>query len=213
MLIIFDLDGTLLNSIQDLSNATNYALQTCGYPLRTTAECLQFVGSGVSKLLERALPQGKQTPEHIASLRPFFIHYYNTHFTDCTFPYPGMKQTLCALKARGHQLAVASNKYHAATQKTIAHFFPDISFAVVLGQRDGAPVKPNPAIVEEILKTTKTAKEECLYVGDSDVDMQTARNAGVKSCAALWGFRPREVLEAFTPDFLIERPEDLLKII
>ena len=212
MLYIFDLDGTLLNTIKDISNAVNHALESCGYPHRTAQECLQFVGDGASKLLERSLPIGKQTPDRITSLRPFFKNYYNAHFADFTTPYPGIEQTLCALTKRGCQLAVASNKYHAVTQKIIAHFFPNISFAAVLGQREGFPTKPNPAIVEEILRKTGVPKQRCLYVGDSDVDMQTARNAGVRACGVTWGFRSRDTLEIFAPDFLIEQPKELLKI-
>lgn len=213
MLFIFDLDGTLLNTIQDLSNAVNHALESCGWPHRTVQECLQFVGNGASKLLERSLPPGKQTAAHIDALRPFFKNYYNEHFADFTTPYPGMEQTLRALETRGCLLAVASNKYHAVTQEVIAHFFPRVSFAAVLGQREGFPTKPNPAIVEEILRQTGIPKTQCIYVGDSDVDMQTARNAGVRSCGVAWGFRPREALEVFAPEFLIERPEELLDII
>lgn len=212
MLFIFDLDGTLLNTIKDISNAVNHALESCGWPRRTEQECLQFVGNGTSKLLERSLPPGEQTAARIDSLRPFFKNYYNAHLTDFTTPYPGIKQTLRALVANGNSLAVASNKYHVATQKIIAHFFPETAFVAVLGQREGVPTKPNPTIVEEILQKMHTPKEQCIYVGDSDVDMQTARNAGVRACGVGWGFRSRDVLATFSPEFLIDRPDELLKI-
>ena len=213
MLVIFDLDGTLLNTIQDLSAAVNHALKSCGWPQRTQQECLQFVGNGAAKLLERSLPPGKQTPAEINKLRPFFEKYYNDHLADFTTPYPGMIETLHALVSRGCLLAVASNKYHIATQKIIAHFFPDISFVAVLGQREGVPTKPNPAIVEEILQQAGTLKKQCIYVGDSDVDIQTARNGGVRACGVTWGFRSQETLKALSPEFLIRRPEELLDII
>lgn len=212
MLFIFDLDGTLLNTIQDLCAAVNYALGSCGWPQRTQQECLQFVGNGAAKLLERSLPPGKQTPAEINKLRPFFEKYYNGHLSDFTTPYPGIEQTLRILAARGNLLAVASNKYHIATQKIIAHFFPETAFVAVLGQREGVPTKPNPAIVQEILQQTHTPKEQCICVGDSDVDMQTARNAGVRACGVTWGFRSRDVLATFSPEFLIDRPDELLKI-
>lgn len=212
MLIIFDLDGTLLNTIKDLSNAVNHALKARGWPPRTEQECLQFVGNGISKLLERSLPREHQIPTEVAALRPIFVSYYNAHLADYTTPYPGIEKTLCALQARGEKLAVLSNKYQEATEKIVSHFFPKISFVAVLGQQENVPTKPNPTAVEKILRLTNIPKEQCVYVGDSDVDMQTARNAGVCACAVTWGFRSRETLAAFAPKYIIERPEELIQI-
>jgi len=213
MLVIFDLDGTLLNTIRDLSNAANYALAQNGYPVRQEAECLQFVGNGITKLLERALPQEKKTVQYVDKIRPSFLSYYDKHLTDYTTAYEGISALLHTLKNRSVKLAVASNKYHDATCRLIQHFFPDISFQAVLGQREGCPVKPNPQIVEEILHLCGETKQTCLYVGDSDVDMQTAQNAGVKACGVTWGFRTREVLSSYQPDYLIDFPRQLLTII
>lgn len=213
MLVIFDLDGTLLNTIRDLSCAVNYSLRTNGYPVRSEEECLQFVGNGISKLLERALPKGEKTPENVQKLRTDFLSYYNTHLTDFTTIYDGISVVLSSLHAQKIQLAVASNKYHAATCRLMQHFFSAISFTAVLGQRDNCPTKPNPQIVEEILRMSHATKETCLYVGDSEVDMQTAKNAGVKVCGVTWGFRSREILAAHQPDYLIDAPQELLGII
>ena len=213
MLVLFDLDGTLLDTIQDLTAATNYALRSGFFPLRTEKECLQFVGNGVHKLLERALPLHVQTAAQVEKIYPAFLSYYNEHLFDFTKPYPGICATLSGLQAKGIELAVASNKYQAAVEKIISHFFPTISFVAIFGQRTGIPTKPNPTVVNEILAQTCTARKDCLYVGDSEVDMQTARNASVKSCAVTWGFRSRLSLEKYKPDYLIDQPDQLLQII
>lgn len=209
MLVIFDLDGTLLNTIDDLAAAANHALSACGFPARSVEECRQFVGNGVAKLLERALPLGHKTPENLAAMRTAFFAYYDEHLADKTHPYSGITQLLTTLQKRGVKLAVASNKYQRATERLIKHFFPQITFAAVLGQRENIPVKPHPQIVEDILALAHETHAHTLYVGDSDVDMQTAQNAGVKACAVTWGFRSREVLAAYQPFALIDHPQDL----
>lgn len=213
MLVIFDLDGTLLNTLDDLSAATNHALTVCGFPARSVGECCGLVGNGVGKLLERALPDGEKTSENIARMKLAFFTYYDAHLTDFTRPYPGILETLSALQTRGIKLAVASNKYQAATFKLMTHFFPQITFAAVLGQQEGLPVKPHPHMVEHILQVTEESAPRTLYVGDSDVDMQTAQNAGVKACGVTWGFRSREVLAACHPAYLIDSPKQLLEIV
>ncbi len=210
MLVIFDLDGTLLNTLQDLSHAANHALQTCGFSPISVEECCQFVGNGVTKLLERALPSGQQTPANVARLKQSFFTYYNTHLTDFTRPYPGIVEVLSALQTRGVKLAVASNKYQTATERLIQHFFPKILFVSVWGQRESIPLKPHPQVVQSIMATAGETVAHTLYVGDSEVDMQTAQNAGVKACGVTWGFRSREALAAFYPDYLIDTPRQLL---
>ncbi|MGN0016724.1 MAG: HAD family hydrolase [Candidatus Avelusimicrobium sp.] len=210
---IFDLDGTLLNTIADLASAANHALEALGFPRRAEEECIQFVGNGVTKLLERALPEGSKTPGQVERMREEFFKYYDEHLWDATFVYPGMTELLDALQARGVMLAVASNKYQSATERLVKHFFPQIQFLDVLGQRDGVPVKPDPDIVYELLLSAGAKKEDVLYVGDSDVDMQTAKNAGVRVCAVTWGFRTRELLETFHPDFITDNPQDILTMI
>lgn len=213
MLIIFDLDGTLLNTLDDLADAVNYALWEYGFAPRSTEECCNFAGNGVSKLMERALPENARTPDNLARMCELFFNYYNAHLWDKTKPYAGMKGILEALQARGIKLAVASNKYQSATERLIQHFFPQISFVAVLGQRKNVPVKPHPQIVEDILVVAGESRENTLYIGDSDVDMQTAQNAGVKACGATWGFRSREVLAACGPDYMIDTPQELVNLV
>lgn len=212
-LIIFDLDGTLLNTIADLAQSTNYALRVLGYPMRKDSDYPFMVGNGINKLFERALPEGEKTEENVLRVRREFIPYYDVHNADKSRPYPGIPELLEQLQAKGIRLAVASNKYQAATAKLIAHYFPEIRFVAVLGQREGVNVKPDPAIVEDILAIARTDKEDVLYVGDSGVDMQTAINAGVESCGVTWGFRPRTELEAFHPAHIADRAEEILGFI
>ena len=213
MLIVFDLDGTLLNTIADLTDAVNYALRVHRFPPRNQTQCLQFVGNGVTKLVERALPEGARSSSIVTDVRDSFSAYYNAHLTDKTTIYPGIEEILSALQKRQIKIAVASNKYQTATEKIITHFFPQIPFAAILGQREGVSVKPDPTIVYDILQRTGEDKTRCLYVGDSDVDMQTARNAGIRSCAVTWGFRSRKLLTGCHPDYVIDRPEELLNIL
>ena len=212
MLVIFDLDGTLLNTIDDLASAANAALSACNLPTRSVEQCRQFVGNGVSKLLERALPKEKQDPALLSRMHEAFFTYYDAHLADRTCPYVGIGDLLQALQMRKIKMAVASNKYQRATQWLVEHFFPSIHFSAVLGQRDNIPVKPHPQIVQDILATAQENPAFCVYVGDSDVDMQTARNAGVKACAITWGFRTRELLRTYEPAYLIDRPADLLML-
>lgn len=207
---VFDLDGTLLNTIADLAQAANHALEALGFPRRAQDECVQFVGNGVTKLLERALPEGEKTPANVERMREAFFEYYDAHLWDATTVYFGVAELLASLQARGVLLAVASNKYQSATERLVRHFFPQIKFLEVLGQREGFPVKPDPDIVHQILLSAGAQKEDVLYIGDSDVDMQTAQNAGVRVCAVTWGFRSRELLETFHPDFITDTPQDIL---
>ncbi len=209
-LVIFDLDGTLLNTIADLAAATNQALARLGYPTHPESAYLRFVGNGIMKLFERALPGGQRNAEQVQRMRDLFVPYYNAHGADLTRPYDAITGVLEQLQARGIKLAVASNKYQAATEQLIKHYFPHIHFEAVLGQQDGRPTKPDPLFVEEILQRTGVAKSDTLYVGDSDVDMQTARNSGVAACAVTWGFRTREELAAYQPTYLIDTPADIL---
>lgn len=193
-LVIFDLDGTLLDTVADLAGATNQALARCGYPTHPVEAYYQFVGNGINKLFARALPAEHSTEEEVMRIRALFVPYYNEHNADCSRPYPGVVELLAALQERGVKLAVASNKYHEATLKLVRHFFPDIRFASIYGQREGVPIKPAPDVVYDILRDTGVAPEQVLYVGDSGVDMLTASNAGVESVGVSWGFRSIEEL-------------------
>lgn len=208
-LVIFDLDGTLINTIADLSAAVNHALEQCGYPTHTVDEVRSFVGNGIGKLLERSLPVSEHSHAQLVRLREEFLAYYNEHNADLSKPYPGVADMLLRLQGRGLLLAVASNKYQAATEKLVAHYFPHVRFAKVCGQREGIPTKPHPMVVGEILDAVCVDRADALYVGDSDVDMQTAINAGVDAVAVAWGFRPRTELESFHPLAVIDTAEEL----
>lgn len=210
---MFDLDGTLLNTIADLAGATNYALEKLNCPTHPQEAYFHFVGNGISKLFERALPPAARTAENIQKMRALFVPYYDVHKTDKTAPYDGIAELLRELLKRQIKLAVASNKYQAATQQLMAHYFEDIPFAAVCGQREGLPTKPDPLLVKYIMRQVGVTADDTLYVGDSDVDMQTAQNAGVDACAVLWGFRSREELSAYRPVLLAEKPSDILRLV
>lgn len=212
-LVIFDLDGTLLNTIDDLATGANHALSVLGYPTHDAATIRSFVGNGINKLLERALPEGEKTEENILRMRSVFIPYYDEHKADLTVPYEGVPELLVRLQYDGVQLAVASNKYQAATEKLVAHFFPNINFVKVLGQRSDVPIKPDPAIVTDILQVARVSRDAVLYVGDSGVDMLTALNAQVDAVGVTWGFRPKLELSTFPSLGLIDKAEELLNYI
>ncbi len=212
-LVIFDLDGTLLNTIADLGAACNQALSHFHYPTHELADYPRLVGNGVNNLIRRALPEGERTEENVQRLRTVFVPYYDEHNCVFTKPYEGIVEVLNALRERGIRLAVASNKYQAATQRIVAHFFPN-TFDCVLGEREGIARKPDPQIVTDILAEISVSdKNEVLYVGDSDVDMQTAKNAHLRSIGCAWGFCTEETLRAEHPTILIHKPEEILRII
>lgn len=212
-LIIFDLDGTLINTIADLGACTNYALEKLGYPTHDIESYKFRVGNGINNLFRRSLPEGEKTDENVLRVRREFIPYYNAHNTDLSRPYPGMVELLEALQTEGILLAVASNKYQEATTKIIGELYPSIRFSAVLGQREGINIKPDPQIVFDILQATGVEKADVLYVGDSGVDMQTGLNAGVETCGVTWGFRPRTELEPFHPQHIVDSVEELRQII
>ncbi|MBQ8606873.1 MAG: HAD family hydrolase [Bacteroidaceae bacterium] len=212
-LAIFDLDGTLLNTIADLAQSTNQALSLCGYPTHPIEAYRFFVGNGINKLFERALPEDARNEENILRIRTHFIPYYDEHNADLSRPYPGITELLLNLQEKGIKIAVASNKYQRATLKLITHYFPKIQFASIFGQREQIPIKPHPQIVLDILSQTGFTKEETIYIGDSGVDMQTANNAQVESIGVTWGFRPQSELEQFHPNHIVSTTEEILSII
>lgn len=212
-LVIFDLDGTLLDTVGDLAGACNDLLAAHGYPTHAQQEYYYFVGNGINKLIERALPRDIASPEAAAALRPEFVGLYQSRITRLTEPYEGIRELLAELRRRGIGLAVASNKYQEGTRELVSHFFADMEFRAVFGQRDGVPVKPDPAVVREIMTITKTEAGEVLYVGDSGVDMQTARNAGVRSAGVTWGFRPRAELESCGACRIVDSPAEILELL
>lgn len=207
------MDGTILNTIEDLANAANHALKQFDFPQHPVDSYRFFVGSGVNILLERALPEPHKNQDAVAMLKHEFLKYYYIHAEDSTKPYVGIPELLSKLHQQGFQLAIASNKMHDATVEMAKRYFPEIPFLTVLGQREGIPVKPHPIIVDEIVKTAGVTKDETLYVGDSDIDAATAINAGVNFVGVLWGFRPQAELEAAGATQFVEYPKDIEKLV
>jgi phosphoglycolate phosphatase len=213
-LLIFDLDGTLLDTIADMAESSNYALTKCGFPTHEISAYRFFIGNGINKLFERILPEGEKNQENIVRLRKYFLDHYEIHNSELTVPYTGITELLLKLQTAGIMIAVASNKYHKATEKLVKHFFPEIQFVAIFGQREGIAVKPDPTIVHDILALAKVDKsEEVLYIGDSGVDMQTAQNAGVDACGVTWGFRPRAELMKLSPRYIVDKAEEISTIV
>ena len=215
MIIIFDLDGTLINTIDDLGQACNYALSACGFPTHKIEDYPRLVGNGINKLIERALPEEHRNEATVLRLREHFVPFYDQHNCDLTRPYDGIPELLQTLKAAGHTWAVASNKYQAATEKIVAHYFPN-TFDVVLGEREGIPRKPDPQIVWDIihrLSPLTSNLSPIYYIGDSLVDAATARAANLPFVACTWGFCTKEQLLTVTPDHMVNHPLDILILI
>lgn len=212
-LVIFDLDGTLLNTISDLAAATNQALRFYNYSTHSDDAYRFFVGDGINKLFERALPEHERNEENILKIRNKFIPYYNEHGTDLSKPYKGIVELLKEIESRNIMLAVASNKYQSATEELVNHYFGNIKFIAILGQREGIPPKPNPTIVEDIINVAGVEKKDILYVGDTNIDMRTAKNAGVDAVGVTWGFRPKEELASHNPFALVDNAEEILNLL
>lgn len=207
---VFDLDGTLLDTLGDLAASTNYALRTHGMPEHSLDDVRRFVGNGVRVLMERAVPQGAENPQFEAAFLTFRTHYMQ-HSLDTTKPYDGILETLEALKAEGCRLAVVSNKMMAATQELCRHFFRD-TIEVAIGEHEaqGIRKKPAPDTVNEAFRQLGVGKERAVYVGDSDVDILTARNSGLPCISVLWGFRDRDFLIQHGAETFISAPSELL---
>ena len=204
---IFDLDGTLLSTLADLAASTNYALRTHHMPERSLDEVRRFVGNGVKKLMERAIPDGLNNPLFEETFATFRQHYM-PHTLDTTQPYPGIMQLLEQLKAEGKNIAVVSNKFYAATRELCRHFFGDL-VPVAIGEREDIRKKPAPDTVIEALRELGVDKEGAVYIGDSDVDIMTAKNSGMPCVSVLWGFRDKEFLLEHGATTLILKPEEM----
>lgn len=209
--VILDLDGTLLNTLGDLRAATNHALEVRGLPPHSMEEIRQFIGNGIRLLICRAMPEGTPEAEIDAALDDFKA-YYAAHIHDRTVPYDGIPQLLTALKKRGIQVAVLSNKIDSASQQLIEYFFPGKT-DVVFGEHVGVPRKPDPTSCRMVMQQLGVQPEQVLYVGDSGTDMQTAKNAGLYAVGVTWGFRSKEVLLKYGADVLVHRPEQILQIL
>ena len=205
---IFDLDGTLLSTLNDLASSTNYALRWAGMPERTIEEVRMFVGNGVKLLMERAIPEGVNNPKFEETYAKFREHYME-HNLDTTRPYDGVPELLHELKRRGKHLAIVSNKFYAATQDLAKHFFPD-TIEVAIGERENIRKKPAPDTVLEALRQLNVSKEDAVYIGDSDVDIMTAKNSGLPCISVLWGFRDKDFLIEHGGSLFVEKPVEIL---
>ena len=206
-LVIFDLDGTLLNTLEDLTDSVNYVLWKHGYPERTREEVRSFVGDGIHKLMERSLPEGT-LPFVVEECFQEFIPYYKVHCADKTRPYEGIPELLGRLRAAGTRVAVVSNKADYAAKELCSRYFPG-TFDEVVGERMGIHRKPAPDSVHEVIRLLGVSKEETVYIGDSDVDVQTAKNAGIDGIFVAWGFKGEEFLRKAGAEKIVTTPEEI----
>lgn len=209
--VIFDMDGTILNTLEDLKNATNYSLRQFGMPERSLEEVRMFVGNGIRKLVERAVPAG--TPkEKIDQILDVFLEYYEIHSADNTSPYPGILELVEKLKKSGIKTAVSTNKADVPAQELGREYFNGI-FDLIVGQQDGFKVKPAPDSVNKILSILDIQKKDAIYIGDSDVDVQTAKNSGLDFIGVSWGFRGREFLEKNGAKNIVDNANEILDLV
>ena len=208
--ILFDLDGTLLNTIDDLADAANWVCAQNGWPTFSVETYKHFVGNGIPKLVERFSPESARTPEQLAATLAAFSAWYDAHKEDKTAPYPGMAELLDALQAEGIQTAVFSNKADEFCGKIVEHYFGKGKFTVIRGSRKGVPTKPDPAGVYALMQDIGADPKTTLFIGDSDVDILTGHNAHLPAMGVLWGFRSEAELTAVGADALARTPEDIL---
>lgn len=207
---IFDLDGTILDTLDDLRNAVNFAMRSKEYPERTVDEVRSFIGNGIRVLIKRAVPQGTGEEDYEQALE-IFTKYYLEHIADCTKPYDGIIDVINELKSKGCKTAVVSNKAHFAAQAVVKDFFGDI-FDEVVGKKDKFPSKPEPDSLLYTIGLLGCEKENCIYIGDSDVDVMTAHNAGIECIGVTWGNRDEDVLVESGAEYIAHIPSDILKI-
>ena len=210
--VIFDLDGTLLNTLDDLTDAGNWVCRNHGWPTHTTEEFKQFVGNGLAKMVERFAPTDWKTPDKVQELLNELMPYYNEHKADKTAPYAGMTQVLEQLKAAGVTVAVLTNKAHELAGPVVESYYPGL-VPTVQGAIPGAPTKPDPTLLHQLMEQIGADRDKTLFVGDSNVDIRTAKNGGLISCGVLWGFRSRRELETEGADHIVETPEELADLI
>ena len=210
--VIFDLDGTLLNTLEDLAQACNWVCRRHGWPTYAVEDYKRFVGNGAPKLLERVAPPECLTPELAKQTLEEFTDYYTAHKSDKTTVYAGMPRTLEQLKQAGITLAVLTNKPDVAAGPVVERYYPGV-FDLIQGALPEYPTKPDPTLLYLLMDRIGAKRETTLFVGDSDVDIQTAKNGGLYSCGVLWGFRTRQELEREGAGHIIERPEELLDLI
>ena len=211
--IAFDLDGTLVNSLEDLADASNHTLKDLGFPVHDVNEYRYFVGSGVSKLFERALPEGHKDEATVAEARKIFEEYYSHCYCNRTIPYELVAELLDELKDAHYRLAVVTNKPDAFAKNILKTLFPCIEFDFVKGASDELPKKPDPFLLKQCMEELHMKPEDCIYCGDSDVDVAFAHNAGIPAAGAAWGFRGMDELEAAGADYIINYPNELLTLL
>jgi phosphoglycolate phosphatase len=209
--VIFDMDGTLLNTLDDLTISVNYIMKKKGFPPRSIEEVKDMVGNGVSRLLQSALPDAKKTPDFEQLLNEYITHY-KANMYNHTAPYPGIMELLSTLSSQGCKLAVVSNKMDKAVRELNQKYFQDY-IKIAIGESAGIQRKPAPDTVFEAIRELGASTEQAVYVGDSEVDIQTAANAGLTSIGVTWGFRDKPVLQEAGADYIIDSPEDLLCIL
>ncbi|MBR4911148.1 MAG: HAD-IA family hydrolase [Clostridia bacterium] len=210
--VLFDLDGTLADSLLDLAKSTNYAIGKFGYPARETERYKYYAGDGMPKMIERALPEDGKNPENVAKILPVFLEYYGKHYCDNTKAYPGMVELIDSLKDRGITVAVVTNKAQEMAEKVVGKLYGG-RFDLILGKCEGIPPKPDPTAALIAMKKLGVTPEDCVFVGDSEMDVKTGVNSGAYPVGVLWGFREKEELLGGGAKKIIERPQELLAII
>lgn len=208
---VFDMDGTILNTLDDLKDSLNFTLDHFGYPKRTLEEVRRFVGNGIMKLIERGVPAGT-SEEKIKEAYSFFIEYYSAHCADKTKPYTGITELLKKLRKDGIKTAVVSNKADIAVKELCDKYFKGL-FDISIGEREGVRRKPAPDSVNEVLNQLGFSREEAVYIGDSDVDVETAKNADMVCIGVEWGFRDRKLLIEKGADYIVSDTEELYKLL
>ncbi|MGN1001411.1 MAG: HAD family hydrolase [Oscillospiraceae bacterium] len=209
--VLFDFDGTLLYTVKDLADAVNVALEQYGYPTHSVETIQGFVGNGVAVLMARAIPGGTENPDYAGALARFKA-FYALHSMDNTAPYAGIQEMLHGLKAQGRKMAIVTNKYQAAAEDLRRQFFDD-TVPLIVGDLEGRERKPAPDAVYVAMEQLGAEKADCVYVGDTEVDMQTAQNAGIDFAACAWGYRTRQQLEALGIPLIADTPADLIGLI
>ncbi len=210
--ILFDLDGTLADSLIDLADGVNRALEIKGYPTHPVEAFKYFVGDGIPKMIERALPENQRSQEIINEVKAIFMPYYAVHYADNTYAYSGMPELVSSLKAQGFIVAVVTNKEQTMANEVVTSLYGDV-FDLIFGKRDGIPAKPDPTAALMAMEELGVKPEECVFIGDSGMDVKTAVNSGAVPVGELWGFRKQDELLENGAKYIISKPEELLDII
>ena len=210
--VLFDLDGTLVNSLADLANSVNFALSKHSFPTHPIEKYKYFVGDGMVKLIERAIPENLSDENAFQIVFEDFMSHYRKHFMDKTLPYDAIEALLKALKEMGMKTAVVSNKLHEMTLQVVENLL-DFDFDYITGKRDGFPTKPDPRLTEIVMQSLNVTACECVFIGDSGMDMSVAKNVNCKGVGVLWGFRTEEELRRNGADYIVSNPNEILDII